>query len=203
MNCQRILLTGGILLTMAGSSMAQNYYKAEQQARRDSALNDANQQRIANAANAGGGAAAPGAPGAAATPMDPKLAVTMKNVGDLQKDFATLIAVTDKPEASDKMALLNDLSQASQGANKATSDSVKKLAEDISAALAGQKKLTAPLQTRLAQQIHALFNSSHLSATQQQTLLTSVQKILTDAGASLDAAVDVVTDLKTVISDTK
>ena len=203
MNRKRILLTGGILLTMAGSSMAQNYYKAEQQARRDSSMNDAEQQRIANAANAGGGAAAPGAPGAAATPMDPKLAATMKNVGDLQKDFATLIAATDKPEASDKVALLNDLSQASQGANKAASDSVKKLAEDISTALAGQKKLTAPLQTRLAQQIHALFNSSHLSATQQQTLLTSVQKILTDAGASLDAAVDVATDLKTVVSDTK
>lgn len=180
--------------------MAQNYYKAEQQARRDSSMNDAEQQRVANAASAGAGA--PSAPGTAA-PMDPKLAATMKNIGGLQKDFATLITATDKPDASDKVALLNDLSQASQGDNKATSDSVKKLAEDISIALVGQKKLTAPQQTKLAQQVHALFNSSHLSATQQQALLTSVQKILTDAGASLDAAVDVATDLKTIISETK
>jgi hypothetical protein len=201
MNRQRLLLAGGCLLIMAGSSLAQNYYKAEQQAHRDSSMNDAEQQRIANAANAGAGAAAPATPGAAA-PMDPQLQVTMKNIGGLQKDFAALIAVADKPEASDKMALLNDLSQASQG-TKATSDSVKKLADDISTALVGQKKLTVPQQTRLAQQVHALFNSSHLSATQQQTLLTSVQKTLTDAGASLDAAVDVAIDLKTVISETK
>lgn len=199
MNCKRLLLASGCLLVLAGSSMAQNYYKAEQQAHRASSANDAEQQRIANAANAGAGA---GTPGAAAAPVDPQLQATMKNIGGLQKDFAALTAAADKPEASDKVGLLNDLSQASQG-TKATSDSVKKLAEDISLALVGQKKLTVPQQTRLAQQIHALFNSSHLSATQQQTLLTSVQKTLTDAGASLDAAVDVVIDLKTVVSETK
>jgi len=200
---KRILLAGGCLLVLAGSSTAQNYYKAEQQAQRVSAANNAEQQRIANAANAGAGRTSASAPGATAAPMDPKLAATMKNVGGLQKDFATLIAAADKPETSDKVALLNDLSQASQGDNKAGSDSIKKLADDLSTALAGQKKLTVPQQMKLAQQVHALFNSAHLSATQQQTLLASVQKMLTDAGAPLDSAVDVVTDLKTIISETK
>jgi len=38
---------------------------------------------------------------------------------------------------------------------------------------------------------------------QQQSLLTDVQKILVDGGASFDAAVDVVTDLKAVAAETK
>jgi hypothetical protein len=38
-----------------------------------------------------------------------------------------------------------------------------------------------------------LFNSAHLTATQQDTLVTDVQKILADGGASLDDAVNVAT----------
>ena len=63
--------------------------------------------------------------------------------------------------------------------------------------------MTAPQQKRLAQQIHALFNSAHLTAAQQQTILTSIQKTLTDAGTSLDDTVNLVTDLKAVVAETK
>jgi hypothetical protein len=203
MKCAKFFLACGCLLLMAGNLMGQNYYKAVQQAHRDSAQNDAEQQRIANASGGAGAAGAPGAPAPAApAPTDPALQATLKNVSGLQTDFATLIASNDKPDSGQKVALLNDLSQASQG-TKASSDSVKKLAEDLAVALAGQKKLTVPQQTKLAREIHALFNSSHLTPTQQQTLLTDVQKILTDAGAPLDAAVDVVTDLKAVVAETK
>ena len=69
--------------------------------------------------------------------------------------------------------------------------------------MTGQKKLAAAQQKKLAQAIHALFNSAHLTAAQQQALLTDVQKILTDGGASLDDAVNVVTDLKAVVAETK
>lgn len=188
------------LLLTAEGLLAQNYNLAIQQAKRDSAKNDAEQQRIANAAN--GSQAAPAAPAPAQpAPMNPVLQATLKNIADLQTDFAGIIAATDKDPAQ-KTALLNDLTEAAQG-TKASTNSVKKLADDLSTALAGQKKLAKPQQTRLAQTIHALFNSSHLSATQQQTLLANVQKILTEAGASLDAAVDVVTDLKAIAAETK
>ena len=71
------------------------------------------------------------------------------------------------------------------------------------AALAGQKKLTAAQQKPLAQKIHALFNSAHLTDAQQQALLDGIQKTLTDAGVSLDTAVNVTVDLKAVIAETK
>lgn len=204
MKAIKLVAAQACVLLAAASLMAQNYYRAEQQARRDSAQNDAEQQRIANAANGAPAAPAPGAPAPGSpAPMDPVLQATLKNIAGLQGDFAAFTTASDKPDASQKVSLLNNLTEAAQGTKKASTDSVKKLADDLSTALAGQKKLLKPQQTRLAQQIHALFNSSHLSATQQQTLLTSVQKILTDGGASLDAAVDVVTDLKAVVAETK
>ena len=67
----------------------------------------------------------------------------------------------------------------------------------------GKKKLSAAQQTKLAREVHALFNSAHLSVTQQQALLADAQKILTAAGAELDAAVDVATDLKEIAAETK
>jgi hypothetical protein len=134
--------------------------------------------------------------------MDPALQATLKNVAGLQSDFAGLVASSDKAGAEQKNALLNDLSQAAQG-TKASTDSVKKLGEDLLTAVTSRTKLAAAQQTKLAREVHALFNSSHLSATQQQTLLNDVQKTLVDAGATLDAAVDVVTDLKGVVAQTK
>ncbi len=68
--------------------------------------------------------------------------------------------------------------------------------------MAGNKKLLAQ-KLVLAREIHAVFNSSHLTSTQQQSVYDNVQKTLTDAGVPLDNAVDVVTDLKTVGGETK
>jgi hypothetical protein len=202
---KRIIVCTGIVLA-AGSLMAQevNYYIAKQQAKRDSAQNDAEQQRIAR--EAGGQQNGPGGPAAPANPapMDPALQATLKNVNSLQTDFASAINSTGgAPDPGQKVALLNDLTQAAQGTSKASSASVKKVADDLVTALAGQKKLTAAQQTKMAREIHALFNSSHLSATQQDTLLNDIQKTLTDAGVSLDAAVNLVTDLKQVVTETK
>jgi len=195
------------LLGTAGSVFAQNYYLATQQARRDSAQNDAEQQRIQR--EAGGSNGTPGVasryaaiPAAAATPMDPKLQATLKNVAGLQADFAAIVASSDKPTPDQKTALLNDLSEAAQG-TKASSGSIKKVADDLWPAMTGQKRLAAAQQRKLAQEVHALFNSSHLTAPQQQTILNNIQKALTDAGTSLDDTVNLVTDLKAVVAETK
>jgi hypothetical protein len=195
------------VLFTAGIGLAQevNYSIAKQQARRDSAQNDAEQQRIAREANGPGGAsAAPGAAAASAAPVDPALQATLSNVAGLKSDFAAVISSTgDKPDPAQKDSLLNNLSQAAQGAKKASANSVKKLADDLLTAVAGNKKLAVAQQTKLAREVHALFNSAHLSAAQQQSLFTDVQKILTDGGATLDDAVNVVTDLKAVADETK
>ena len=201
---RKLLFTACALFTAASMFAQVNYYRAKQQAIRDSRQNDAEQQRIANEAS-GGAAPAPAAPATApAKPMNPALQATLANISSLQSDFASAInAAGGKPDATQKTAMLNDLTKAAQGDRKASSDSVKKLADDLLTAVGGTKRLTAPQQTRLAQYVHALFNSSHLSEAQQQTLLTNVQKILTDSGASLNDAVNVVTDLKAVVAETK
>jgi hypothetical protein len=194
--CACLLVTGGSLL-------AQNLNIAIQQAKRASSQNDAEQNRIQQAAGGSASAPAPGAPAATpAAPADPKLQATLSNITSLKTDFAGIVSAGANPDPSQKTSLMTDLSQAAQG-TKASSDSIKKVADDFLKAVAGKTKLTAAQQTKLARDVHALFNSSHLTATQQQTLLDDVQKILTDAGASLDDAVNTVTDLKTVVSETK
>lgn len=189
-------------LFAAGSLPAQNYYLATQQARRDSAMNDAEQQRIQKEANGGSQAGVAAVPGPV-TPVDPALQATLKNISSLQLDFAQVIAAGDKADSSQKVALLNDLTQAAQG-TKASADSVKRLADDLMTALGGGKiKLVAAQQTKLARDIHALFNSSHLSSAVQQTLLDDAQKTLTNAGAALADGVNVTTDLKAIVGETK
>jgi len=191
-------------LATVGTGLAQNYYMATQQARRDSTQNDAEQQRIQREANGPAGAPAGQAPAPTpAQPIDPALQATLNNISGLQTDFAALSNFTgDKPDPAQKISLLNNLSQAAQG-TKATSAAVKKLADDLWTAVGGKKKLSAAQQTKLAREVHALFNSAHLSVTQQQALLADAQKILTAAGAELDAAVDVATDLKEIAAETK
>jgi|SRR5665213_965485 len=193
------------VLFTAGAALAQNYYMAKQQAYRASNQNAAEQQRIQRTANGSSGAASARAPAAAmaAAPVDPVLQATLNNISSLHTDFAALSNFTgDKPDPAQKISLLNNLTQAAQG-TKASTASVQKLADDLSTAVGGKKKLAAAQQTALAREVHALFNSAHLSAAQQQALLAGAQKILTDGGASLDDAVNVVTDLKTVVTETK
>jgi Tfp pilus assembly protein PilV len=188
-----------VLLT-AGTLAAQNMHMAIDQAKRASSQNDAEQQRIANAAG-GTGAGGGSAKSAAAGHADPALQATLSNINSLQADFAAIITVGSS-NATVKTDLLNNLTHAAQS-TKATADSVRKVSADLLTALAGQKKLVAAQQKKLAVGIHAIFNSSHLSATQQETLLADIQKIMTDAGVSLDDAVDAVTDLKAVAAETK
>jgi len=199
----RIAVVSVVLLLAATSLPAQNYYRAIQQAQRDAAQNTAEQQRIsheAGAGSSGGSATAPAAP----APVDPALQATLNNISGLQTDFAGYVKSTeDKVDPAQKVSLRNDLTQAGQGTNKASADSIKKLADDLASAMLGQKKLTAAEQTKLAREIHALFNSSHLTAATQDKLMADIQKTLTDAGVSGDNTVNVMSDLKDIASQTK
>jgi hypothetical protein len=177
-------------LLVAGSAFADPYTVARQQANRVADQNTAEQARIQKAA-------------ADPTPMDPALQATLQNIGDLQGNFAAYVNADGRADPSEKTSLLNNLSQAGRGSNKASAASVKKLAADLSPALAQRKKLTAVQQKKLAVDVHALFNSSHLSAAQQKTMFDEVQKIFTEAGVGQDDTDNVVTDLKKIAEETK
>lgn len=177
-------------LLVAGSAFADPYTIARQQANRVADQNNAEQARIQKAA------ADP------ATPMDPALQATLQNIGDLQGNFATYINAEAVPDAAQKTSLLNNLTQAAQG-TKASADSVKKLAADLTPALSLRKKITVAQQKKLAVDTHALFNSSHLSAAQQKTMLDDVAKTLAGAGVGQDDADAVVADLKKIADQTK
>lgn len=184
-------------LAVTGAVSADPYSQAIQQAQRVSNQNDAEQQRIQNQSGA-----APGANGQSPSPVNPQLQAEVQNISSLQADIIALNAAPDAASAGDqRIALLNDFSTAATG-TKASAGSVKVLVKDLLTALAG-KKVPADKQTRLAGYLHAIFNSSRLSATQQQTVFDGVQKILTDAGVPAEAATDVITDLKKIADETK
>ena len=187
-------------LLLAAAASAQ-YYRAEQQARRDSALNNAEQQRIANAAGNGSAPAPPASAAPSAPPPDPLLQATLANISSLQADFAAFTAAA-KPDGTQKVSLLNHLSQAAQS-KKAGTDSAKQLATDLQAALAGKKNLTPAQSKQLAACVHAVFNGSHLADAQSEKIFTAAQKILTDAGVPADSVAGVVADLKKIAAETK
>ena len=185
-------------LLVADVTRADPYNIAIQQAKRASDQNTAEQNRLQQAE--GGSSSANSGPGQ--PPPNPALQATLKNISSLQTDVGALGAATDAESAADqKTVLLNDLSTAAQG-TKPSSSAVRTLAKDLITALAG-KKVPAEQQTKLARSLHALFNSAHLNDTQRQTIFDNVQKILNNAGVSVDAATDVVTDLKQVADETK
>jgi hypothetical protein len=188
-----------VTLLAVNCTMADPYVIAKQRARDTSAKNDAEQQRIQNAAN--GQAPTYSTPGAAAAATDPALQATLKNLSDLSADF-TALGGTAKPDATQKISLLNNLTQAAAG-KKATTDSVKSLAQDLTTALSGKSKITPAQQKQLAGIVHAAFNGTHLSDAQSTKAFTAASKILTDAGATLDEATNVVTDLKQIATETK
>jgi uncharacterized protein YoaH (UPF0181 family) len=193
------LVVFGLMIAVA-AAQADPYGIAISQAKRDSDQNNAEQRRLENEENGGASAQAPA--GAHAPSANPLLAATLQNINNLQTDLVAFIASTgDHPDPAQKIALLNDLSGAAQG-TKASADSVKELAKDLFTALAGNQKLLEQ-KLSLARQIHAIFNSSHLTTAQQQTIYDHIQKVLVDAGVSLGDAVDVVTDLKTIAGETQ
>ncbi len=177
------------LLAVTASVFADPYVIAKQRARQTAEQNNNEQRRIQQATTD-------------PAPGDPALQATLQNIADLQGNFAAFINSDSQPDGAQKASLLNNLTQAAQGAKAATAD-VKKLAADLTPTLAGRKKITAVQQKKLAVVVHAMFNSSHLSATQQKTMQDDVQKILTDAGVGADDASGVVTDLKKIADDTK
>ena len=179
------------------SAVADPYVIAKQRARDTSARNDAEQQRIQNAAN--GQAPTYATPGAGAA-ADPALAAMMQNINGLAADFTALGG--GKPDAAQKVSLLNNLTQAAVG-KKASTDSVKHLAEDLTTAVSGKTKITPAQQKQLAGIVHAAFNGAHLTDAQSEKAFATASKILTDAGASLDEATNVVTDLKKIAAETK
>lgn len=183
-------------LFVISSASADPYVIVKQRARDTSARNDAEQQRIQNAAN--GQAPTYSTPGAAA---DPALAATMQNINGLSADF-TALGTAAKPDATQKVSLLNNLTQAAAG-KKASTDSVKHLAEDLTTAVSGKTKITSAQQKQLAGIVHAAFNGAHLTDAQSEKAFAAASKILTDAGASLDDATNVVTDLKKIAAETK
>jgi hypothetical protein len=176
-------------LLVTGGAFAQNYYMATQQAHRVVDQNNAEQARIQNAA-------------AEPAPADPALQATLQNISDLQANFAAYIGADGQPDPAVKTSLLNNLSQAAKG-NKPATASVKQLAADLAPALVQRKKIILAQQKKLAVDVHALFNSSHLTAAQQDALSTDVKTILTDAGVAPDDALNVVNDLKKIVDQTK
>jgi hypothetical protein len=184
-------------LAVTGVVLADPYTESIRQAQRVSAQNDAEQQRIQNQSGA-----APSAGGQNAASANPQLQAEVQNISSLQADIIALNAAPDAASASDqRIALLNDFSTAATG-TKASAGSIKVLVKDLLTTLAG-KKVPADKQTKLAGYLHVIFNSSRLSATQQQTVLDNVQKILTGAGVPADAVTDVITDLKKIADETK
>lgn len=180
-------------LFLASPAFAQGIYNmAKQQARNAVATENKHQQAIESS---GQSPSAP-PPQNNSPQNNPELQATLQNINNLRADFDDLGA-----GRTNTAALQNDLTTAAQGAKPAAAD-VAKLADDLAAVIAANKNLPAQ-QPKLAQYVHALFNSSHLSAAQQQTVLDAVQKILSDGGVSTDDAAKIVADLKTVATATK
>lgn len=174
-------------LLLGGPVFADVFFQAKQQAHHAADQPPANNPP---------GAAKPSAP--QTPPMDPALAATLQNIASLRDD---LKAINDsaQPDAALKIALLNDLIKAAQG-TKPASSAVQKLAGHLSTALAGKIKLE---REKLARELHALFNSAHLSETQQKSTTDDLKKILTDAGVSADDVNAIADDLQTISTATK
>jgi hypothetical protein len=120
----------------------------------------------------------------------------------LRTDFAAIgNAAAGASLALQKQSLTNNLAIAAQG-KKPKAESISKLADDLMTAITGKEKLRAS-QPKLAQFVHAICNSSQLTAAQQKMMFDGVQKILADGGASPDETANVVSDMKTIASETK
>jgi hypothetical protein len=184
-------------LFMANGVLADPYSAAMQQAKRVSAQETAANQRLMDNPP-------PAAPAQnnANPQANPVLQATLQNIESLRTDFAAIAnAATNASLTVPKQSLTNDLAIAAQG-KKPKAESISKLADDLMTAITGKEKLRAP-QPKLAQFVHAIFNSSQLTAAQQKMMFDGVQKILADGGASPDETANVVSDMKTIASETK
>lgn len=184
-----------VALAFAGSARADvNYDLGKKQAKRD--VNQSNAEQ-------GIPPSYPQPPAApAAPPADPALAATLQNIADLRADLDALAQAADATAGGDQRASLMTHLSAAGHDKKAPATSVKTLAGHLIAAASGKKNLAAH-NPALARDLHALFNGTHLSATQTQTLLDGVKKILTAAGTPPDDANNIVADLKQIAAETR
>ncbi len=156
-------------------------------------------KNVANNENAVEGGTQPAAPPQYNPPPaqpDPALQATLRNINNLRVDFEDLDV-----NQTNTLPLIKDLTEAAQS-TKPSPASVTRLAQDLAPVVAGNKQLHAQHQ-KLAQYVHAMFNGSHLSPAQQQTVLDAVKKILTDGGVPADDVAKVISDLKTIGTETK
>ena len=138
---------------------------------------------------------------APAPPADPVLEATLQNIAGLRADFDSFgDPANTNSVAAQKPSLITHLTAAASGA-KPSPASISKLAADLMTALVGNEKLR-PQHQKLAQYVHAIFNSSHLSPTQQQNIFADIQTVLQNGGVPPDGAVNVVNDLKTIATET-
>jgi hypothetical protein len=138
-------------------------------------------------------------PGPPPPQPNPVLEATLQNITNLEADLTRL-----QTDPLRKQPLVNDLNAAATGAHPANM-TITKLADDLASALGG-KSLTPDQLRKLAQGLHALFNSSHLAATQQHTLLESVRQTLAGGAATegeRGKAQEVDTDLRAVVAATQ
>jgi hypothetical protein len=192
-------------LWTAQAVTADPYSMAIQQARRDSNQNNA-EQRAINSAGADSSspapAAAPAPAPAASAPPNPALQATLQNISNLGADIAAFsISTNAAAEPARKASLLTDLNAAA-ASSKPNQDAVQKLADDLVNATGGKQKLIAQ-QTRLGRDIHAIFNSSHLTTSQQFSIVDDVQKILIENEVASEEASKVLDDLKVIEAETK
>ncbi len=178
------------VLFVAISASAQGVYNmAKQQAK-----------NVANNENAveGGTQPAPTPPQYNPQPAqpDPALQATLRNISNLRVDFEDLDV-----NSTNTVPLIKDLTEAAQS-TKPSPASVTRLAQDLAPVVAGNKQLHTQHQ-KLAQYVHAMFNGSHLSPAQQQMVLDAVKKILTGGGVPADDVAKVISDLKTIGTETK
>jgi hypothetical protein len=132
----------------------------------------------------------------AAQPMDPVLAATLQNIANLKADLENL-GTNSEPSP----AFTNDLLAASTG-NKASADTVTKLATDLQAAIAGKIAFKASIP-KLAANLHALSNGAHLTPAQFQMISDGIEQILEDGNASYGATTSVLADIKKLMQETK
>ena len=180
-------------LLVAVSASAQGVYNmAKQQAKNAVAAENRNQQAINSSGQPTPTAPAPNNP---APQPNPELEATLRNIANLRADFENFAA-----GQTNRQPLVKDLTEAAQG-TKASPASVSKLAENL-ADIAANKNLQTQHQ-KLAQSVHAIFNSSHLSAAQQQMVCDGVQKILLAGDTPPDDVTNVISSLKTIATETK
>jgi hypothetical protein len=189
-------------LFVAGSTFADPYSIAKQQAKNVVASENKNQQAI----NSSDATPAPVTPPQNNSnpnpPPNPALQATLQNIAGLRADFENLVSgPANATNVASSQPLINDLTAASQSI-KPSPASVSKLARDLTAVLAGNDKLRSQ-QQKLASWVHAVFNSSHLSTAQSQMIHDGVQKIFADAGVPVPDAANVINDLQTIATETR